>query len=94
MLAGLHEYFRSIMFFLHDCPFNAVSAFGPDKAPLFTVIQRSKHHISIPTDTYPLPMHPFKKGASPSTVPTAEIEAPLPNRIPGREPIPSLRNKK
>jgi len=82
------------MFFLHDCPFNAVFAFGFDKASFFTVIQRSKHHISIFIDTYPLFMHLFKKGASFSTVLTAEIEAPFLNRVSGREPIPGLRNKK
>jgi hypothetical protein len=39
-------------------------------------------------------MHLFKKGASFSTVLTAEIEAPFLNRVSGREPIPGLRNEK
>jgi hypothetical protein len=83
------------MFFLHDCPFNAVFAFGFDKASFFYCHSKvPKHHISIFIDTYPLFMHLFKKGASFSTVLTAEIEAPFLNRVSGREPIPGLRNEK
>jgi hypothetical protein len=83
------------MFVLHDCPFNAVFAFGFDKASFFYCHSKvPKHHISIFIDTYPLFMHLFKKGASFSTVLTAEIEAPFLNRIPGLEPIPGLRNEK